>query len=307
MVVSIRRWALKAAGDFGGLGSTAGRFLSPQGLCACPQGARLTVAVADTGNQRVQLLTDTGGFLQSAGEYGAGSEKLDQPTDVDWDGQILTVCDSRNHRLARFDSQGVYLGEVRALSGVQASLSRQPVLNFEEPRRIQKSGGGSFWVSDRGKGILFQITTTGGILQEFGDPFPLGNEGPFIEMEGSFLVQTARNRIQRLETNGSLGREVKADPPFQSIGGMSVSGQGFGVVSDAQTGLLYIIDREGKVAGTFEPAGVKRPGALSLWQDHLFLIDNDQGRVFHYQLETASPSEMTRNIELEKSGGMGAP
>src|SRR4029077_12522689 len=101
-------------------------------------------------------------------------------TDVDWDGQILTVCDSQNRRLALFDSRGAYLNQVVKLSGLQTSLNNiQPILDFESPQRIHHDSG-AFWVSDSGHGILFHVTNTGGVLDEIGAKFSLNNDGPFL-------------------------------------------------------------------------------------------------------------------------------
>ncbi len=124
--------SLKPISHFGGLGSTPGRFFNPQGLFDYPQGSRLTVAVADTGNQRVQILTDMGGFLQSTGQLGTGDGNLNQPTAVCWDGQILTVCDSQNRRLARFDERGIYLGEILQMTGLPNFDFNQSYFGFSK-------------------------------------------------------------------------------------------------------------------------------------------------------------------------------
>lgn len=297
--LSPSRWDLKPLGSFGGQGATPGRFLNPQGLCAFPQGARLTVAVADTGNQRIQLLTDQGGFLQSAGDFGSGEQGLNQPTDVDWDGQILTICDSQNRRLALFDGRGDYLGQILKLSGLQTSIGNaQPVLDFENPVCLRRDAG-AFWVSDEGHGILFQVTNTGGVLDEIGEKFSLGNDGPFLPVAGNFWVKTARDRVQIVDSNGNVRDEIKSDPPFKDVGGFAVSSQGFILVSDRENGFLYFMDNNGKTFAAFTPPGVIRAGALSLWEDQLFIIDTDQNSVFHYQLVPDKVRELQENIQLQ--------
>jgi hypothetical protein len=297
IVLSLRRWDLRLVGKFGGLGSTPGRFLNPQGLCAYPQGARLTVAVADTGNQRIQLLTDSGGFLQATGQLGTGDERLNQPTDVDWDGQIATVCDSQNQRLARFDSRGSYLGEVRQLTGLQTTLSTKPVLAFEDPEFIQKGGGGDFWISDPGQGILFHVTATGGILEELGNPFRLNNEGPFLVLPGAFWARNGKDRVQVLDALGNVTGTLET--PFQSVDGMAAGTEGFVIVSDSKQGLLYLLDGSGRVFETLTPGEVASPGALSLWEDQLFLIAKGEHEIAHYRLEAAAPSELKKDIKVE--------
>lgn len=291
--VSIQRVELKPITKFGGLGSTPGRFLDPQGLCAYPQGARLTVAVADTGNQRVQVLTDTGGFLLAAGQYGAGDGTLDQPSGVAWDGQFLTVCDSHNRRLARFDERGNYLSEIRALTGLQTSVSNKVTLDFQNPAFIQKGGGDDFWVADTGYGILFHITDTGGVLEELGNPFHLNLDGPFIRMGGGFWVRSAKDQIQVLGGSGETDETLKMDPPFQSVEGMAAQGEDIVLTSDSAQDLLYFFDKDGRVFETLSPPLVSKPTALSIWQDHLFMIDASTHEVFHFQLVSKPFSELT--------------
>ncbi|HJT25621.1 MAG TPA: FlgD immunoglobulin-like domain containing protein, partial [bacterium] len=247
VLVSPIRYDLKPLGNFGGQGATPGRFLNPEGLCAYPQGARLTVAVADTGNNRVQLLTDQGGFLQSAGDFGSGEEALNHPTDVDWDGQILTVCDSQNHRLALFDGKGSFLSQVVKLTGLQTSLGgAPPVLDFQDPQCLRHDAG-AFWVSDAGHGILFHVTNTGGVLDEIGAKFPLANDGPFLPVGGDFWVKTGRAQVQIVDSNGNVLDEVKADPPFKNVSGFAASAQNFNLISDTDNGLLYLVDNNGRV------------------------------------------------------------
>ncbi len=302
-VLTLARWDLKWMGAFGGLGAGPGRFLNPEGLCAYPQGARLTVAVADTGNQRVQLLTDTGAFLQSVGQFGGGSSGLSQPTDVDWDGLLLTVCDSQNQRLARFDSRGIYLGEVRQLTGVQVTPSNQLALGFQSPVFIQKGGAADFWVSDSGQGILFHITSTGGVLDELGSPFSLGNDGPFLQINGNYWIRTNKTQVQILNSTGGVTGSLKPVPAFGAVAGMAVSPQDFALVSDSSQALIYLLDGNGGVFQTLATDGAVKPTALSLWNDQLFLIDAEQNQVVHYQLNAEAPVESRFKITV---GGWGA-
>jgi hypothetical protein len=295
---SASRFGLKPLVSFGGQGATPGRFLDPEGLCAYPQGARLTVAVADTGNNRVQLLTDQGGFLQSAGDFGTGDEALNQPTDVDWDGQILTVCDSQDRRLVLFDDRGDFLSQVVKLSGLQTSVGAlPPVLDFENPQCLRHDAG-AFWVSDAGHGILFQVTNTGAVLNEIGAQFPLNNDGPFLPVGEGFWVKTGRNQVQAVDSNGNSQGEIKADPPFKNVTGFAASSQSFNLISDQENGLVYLADNSGGVFEALSPEGAAHPGAMSLWEDQLFVADPDQNEVFHYQVVPQKLPEAQREIQV---------
>lgn len=87
--------------QWGGLGSAAGRFHTPRGLAL--SGNRL--AVADEGNQRVQLFDLEGRHLLSVPTR--GGEGPARPTDVALTGAgELLVVDADRQRLERYDSQG---------------------------------------------------------------------------------------------------------------------------------------------------------------------------------------------------------
>jgi len=298
VVLTEQQITLKPVCHFGGLGATPGRFLNPEGLCAYPQGSRLTVAVADTGNQRVQILTDTGGFLQATGQLGTGDGNLNQPTGVCWDGQILTVCDSQNRRLARFDERGIYLGEILQMTGLQTSISTKAILDFQDPVFIQKGSGDDFWVADSGYGVLFHMTSTGGVLEEWGNPFPLALEGPFLQINGNFWVQSDHNQIQVINSTGNVTDRLKLDPPSQAVGGMAAT-PNYGIISDPNQDLLYFVDGDGKTFETSVPSSVTQPTALSLWEDQLFLIDASNHEVFHFQLVPQVVDQMNLPLQTQ--------
>lgn len=307
VVVTVHHWKLEALGNFGGLGASQGRFVNPKGLSAANQGVRVTVAVADTGNNRIQLFTDSGSFLQEISQFGLGDERLNQPTDVDWDGQIITVCDSQNRRLARFDSTGAFLGQVNQLTGFPTSPSNPIHLDFQDPVNIQREGG-SFWVSDPGYGLIELMTNTGGLVQQMGQTVSLGNDGPFIKwIGGDIWFKSGRERVVRIDTNGNDLGDLKVVPAFQSVNGFGLSPKGFVVISDSAQGLLYLFDGEGKCFQTLPSGNCRKPGGMSILDDHLFVIDEDQNKVFHYRLEEDGPETDTQPFILTKPSTSNAP
>ncbi len=293
-------YRLDPLADFGGVGSSPGRFLAPRGLSAAPQGARLTLAVADTGNHRVQLLTDTGAPLQTAGQFGVGEGRLNQPTAVHWDGQILTVCDSQNRRLARFDSGGGYLGEVRRLTGTFPESTPNAPRDFRRPTDLLPSDGGTFWVSDPANGTLSRITPSGGLLSYLGGGAPLDLAGPLLRWpDGTFWLAGDHGVLRRLEEDGTVRDNLKV-PDLGKVGGMAL-GDGFALVADERTGKLFLLDRDGQVFGVKTLAGVERPGALALFQDRLFVVDVERTRIHAYRL-TREEREYKRTVTVDAAG-----
>ncbi len=298
-VLLLKRFSLEPNGCFGGVGSTQGKFLSPKGLSLHPQGALLTVAVADTGNQRVQLLTENGAYLQAAGTFGAGEGRLSQPTAVNWDGQILTVCDSQNRRLARFDALGGFLGEVRVLTGLFTGPTADRPLDFRNPTHLAPLLGDSFWVSDPGYGVVQRLTANGGVLDRWGGSFSLNQDGPLAQTpDGVLWLVVGGKRLLRLGANGAVLGETKT-PARGRLTGL-FAGDGFLAASSPEDGRLWFFDPEGAVFGEAVPSGAARPGALAIWEDRLFLIDEALSRVCQYRL-VSSVQEMKRTLETTVS------
>lgn len=292
----LKRIGLEPLATFGGVGSSPGRFLVPRGLSVHPQGALLTVAVADTGNQQVQLLTETGSPLQTIGQFGVGDGRLNQPTDVAWDGLILTVCDSQNRRLARFDAQGSYLGEVRSMTGLFTQATGALTLDFRDPTNIANLPGDAFWVSDPGYGTVDRITSTGGILDRWGDPGSLGQDGPLAATaDGSLWLILGGNRILRLGMDGKALGESPA-PAKDRLAGLAASPEGFVMASAPEAGVIYLFDLEGGAFGSLELSGGTQPTALSTWEDKLFLIDRAHTRVCGYKV-TSKVLEVKKTVE----------
>jgi predicted membrane-bound mannosyltransferase/DNA-binding beta-propeller fold protein YncE len=86
-----------------------GAFYGPRGVALGPEGH---VYVTDTGNSRVQVFDDTGGFLRAFGGAGQGPGMLREPTGIALDaaGQVYVV-DAWNRRIQVFTAEGLYLRE----------------------------------------------------------------------------------------------------------------------------------------------------------------------------------------------------
>ncbi|MGQ9666671.1 MAG: PA14 domain-containing protein, partial [Anaerolineae bacterium] len=89
------------------LGGGAGLYGS-RGLAWTPAGE---LAIADTGSNRVVIMSHTGEVLRSFGVQGAGIGQLDQPAELTAapDGSIFVADTLRNKRLQVFSGEGVVL------------------------------------------------------------------------------------------------------------------------------------------------------------------------------------------------------
>jgi DNA-binding beta-propeller fold protein YncE len=89
-MVFLTKWGLFGEGD--------GEFNRPQGVAVDSNG---NVYVVDTGNNRVQKFSSSGGFLTKWGSEGSGDSQFDNPSAiaVDSSGNVY-VADTGNHRIA---------------------------------------------------------------------------------------------------------------------------------------------------------------------------------------------------------------
>ncbi len=92
-------------------GSGDGEFYGPQGIAVNSSGA---VFIADNGNHRVQVLTQTGQFIakwnKSDGSSGSGPGEFANPCGIAINGSgHVYVADTYNHRVQVFTGNGVHL------------------------------------------------------------------------------------------------------------------------------------------------------------------------------------------------------
>jgi DNA-binding beta-propeller fold protein YncE len=161
---------------FGSAGAGEGRFWLPQGIACLPDG---TVAVADTGNDRVVFLRFSGGRLRWGhvlGRRGAGPGRFLGPEGVALDSQgHLYVADTGNNRVEVFDRRGRFLeafgGDAQADNAVVRPRAIAVVDALEPYARHPESA-------------VFVIDLGGERLQKFG-------------LDGQFLGQAVASDLGR--------------------------------------------------------------------------------------------------------------
>ena len=132
---------------FGTYGDGDGEFDSPKDVA---QGVRRIhrglIAVADTGNDRVQLFHPNGTFALKFGTYGDGDGEFDSPEGVDFNNgndDGIFVADTGNHRIQIFSLEGEFAGKL----GSRGNGTHQ----FDSPRDVSDSYlSGLFYVADTG-------------------------------------------------------------------------------------------------------------------------------------------------------------
>ncbi|HEX6688672.1 MAG TPA: hypothetical protein VF085_08415 [Solirubrobacterales bacterium] len=193
----------------GAPGSGDGEFNGPWG-----------VAVGSAGNvyatdfnfgetvNRIQKFKMSLGAYVFDGKWGVtGSEpgKFKQPYDIATDtaGNVY-VCDNRNNRIQKFDSDGFFLAEW----GGTGSGDGQ----FVFPEGIATDPDGNVYVADTGNNRIQKFTSTGAFVTKWGSHGTA--DGQFrepsdvaVDRDGNvYVVDTTNDRIQKFsETGGSSG------------------------------------------------------------------------------------------------------
>ncbi|MCA1830462.1 MAG: NHL repeat-containing protein [Actinobacteria bacterium] len=191
--------------QFGARGSAPGQFLSPHGIAVIPNGPfQGDLAIADTGNDRIQIVTRTGGWLATIGSSGSAPGQLSSPTSVSVWGDDVFVADTGNQRIQRLTldgrPNGVWGGE-----GADGGCTMLPTGILANEYGV--------WVAEAGGARIERFTRWGTLLDTVG-----GFASPSsvaMDDSGRFFV-TDTNRVVRVAPVASVEPPLifcnKADP-----------------------------------------------------------------------------------------------
>jgi sugar lactone lactonase YvrE len=215
-------------------GSAAGQLKSPEGIALTSGG---NIWVTDTGNNRIEKFTPSGGLLNNLS--GAGSEpgKLSRPMGITVgpDGSIW-VADTGNNRIERWSSTLVFMSAIGSEGWENGK--------FVSPYGIDVDSTGTVWVGD-GTGRVQDFDETGTYLQTFGSAAGksgLAAGGVTVDNKGSIWVASpAMHRAYHWMIPGF--------PVYSSSVGSSGSGNGqfkhlAGLASDGNKGHVWALDQE---------------------------------------------------------------
>jgi sugar lactone lactonase YvrE len=193
----------------GAPGSGDGEFTGPWGV-AVDSAGNVYATDFDFGEtvNRIQKFKPSIGPYVFDGKWGVtGSEpgKFKQPYDiaVDTAGSVY-VCDNRNNRIQKFDSEGFFLAQW----GGAGSEDGQ----FVFPEGIATDPNGNVYVADTGNNRIQKFTSTGAFVTKWGSNGTA--DGQFrepsdvaVDSDGNvYVVDTSNDRIQKFsETGGSSG------------------------------------------------------------------------------------------------------
>lgn len=194
---------LQPAASWGTKGKEPGNFDQPSAVTVLSDG---NIAVLDTWNSRIQVLTPAGEFLrQIRGDFFGPRGMVFLP------GGSCLLVDTGNHRIVVIDKDGA----IEKTWGEKGSGPRQ----FIDPVGIAVGPGGDIFVCDTGNGRLQVLSKTGEFLRQV--PLPgvrreaLSEPKVVVSPKGKvYVVLPLSRQIARLGANDSL--EIVARAPALS-------------------------------------------------------------------------------------------
>jgi len=192
--------------SFGSFGGGEGQFRSPQGLAISKDGL---VAVADTGNHRVQLFDLQGGFLRQWGELGIQRTQFNRPQGIDLDESWIYLADTGNDRVLVFDRSGSF---VTQFGGVAASGGQQREDALSHPEDVATDAGGLVFIADTDANRISVFDKSARFVRRWGDfgAFAgLMDQPAGVAMSGGalFVADSRNHRIDVFDAEGRLLRE----------------------------------------------------------------------------------------------------
>ncbi len=223
----------------------------------------------DTGNNRVEKLSSSGGFLGAYGKEGTGATEFKEPAGITINQSThnVYIADKENNRIEELNSSGVFVEiigwgvsdgktelevcKANCKAGISGSGSGQ----FNSPVGIAIDSHGDLLIADQGNNRIETISETGSYISQFGSKGS-GN-GQFSEpngvviSEGSlYVVDKGNDRTEQLSLSGSY------------IGQFGNKGSGSGqlekptcIAANPSTGTLYVCDYGNERMEEFSPVG----------------------------------------------------
>lgn len=273
-------------GETGNPGIGPGQFLQPHGLAVTSDHPR-RLLVADTGNQRIQVLSLDGDHLFQFGKFGTGEGQFNDPWAITVETNRIYVSDRGNHRIQVFDSQGNFIRQFGKAGREKGELF--------EPAGLALDTFGSLYVADSGNDRIQKFTRTGEVEQVYGS-FGLGRgflSKPMdvaLSSRGNavFTLESGNHRIQRFafdayyaetfsntrEPEGRL-REAQALVTWKHLL----------LVADTGNDRIVILDATGKFIKAIAEPAMRRPAGIAITDDRLFVADTGHNRVLRYRIQ----------------------
>jgi DNA-binding beta-propeller fold protein YncE len=218
-------------------GSGNGQFKEPRGVALDGKG---NMWVVDTGNNRLQELTESGTFQKAVGSSGAGKLQFNSPRGVTIDSHgALWIADDKNSRLEKLNEKGEFAEALgwgvtdgkaeleictAEASKCQIGTTGSGSGEFNEPKAQTFDAQGNLWVADGANNRLQEFNEKGEYVRTMGSlgagqgqlssPKDLkfdAHGNLWVVDEGNYRVEQFNSKYEFQETAGWGVTDGKAE------------------------------------------------------------------------------------------------
>lgn len=247
----------RAVDTIGSPGNGAGQFNQPRGIAFDKAG---NMFVADTNNHRIQKLSPNGKALATFGTQAELTEPL--AIVVESTGNVV-VLDSEQGWLRRYSGDGQTM---ERFAGPDARLYH--------PRALAIDAADNLYVADTGGGRVVKFNPAGQQLQIYGSPGTGPGQmrepsGVAVDAAGAIWVpDIANGKLVRFSATGTAELEV----PIARGGSfnspkIALTQDGQAIVTDFESGRLFLYGPDGTVRGAAQVDGLRRPLGIAIGPD----------------------------------------
>jgi RHS repeat-associated protein len=337
---------------FGTSGTGNGQFNHPADVAPDGKG---NIWVLDQANNRVEEFNEAGEFIRTAGSFGSTGGKLNSPSGIAIDSfGDVDVTDTGNSRVVRFKENGEFdsavganVNKTKVESGgtlaeknhctassgnvCQAATTGSAEGLMAEPIGITTSGGGNFFVVEKGNNRVEKFNTSGELLAQFGTSTTEGHQlkeptAITSAPNGSgyfWVADTGNNRIEEWTSSFAwvrqVGTEGTGNRQFKAPAAIESDAEGNVYVGDQGNARVQRISPSGEYLGKFGSSG-SGPGQFSFSapmgiapdaKGNIWVTDPGNNRVekwsvtsaFDTQATTTSYDALGRPIEYKDADG----
>lgn len=297
--------------ESGVAGAGEGQFSAPRNLAVGPNGR---IFVADSGNHRIQVFTETGEFITTWGEFGPGPGQFNEPWGIVADDSFVYVADTWNHRIQKFTHEGEFVAAF-GQNGNPNDVDGQGLGLFFGPRDLLLIGENQLLVTDTGNHRMQLMTRDGEFLQQvggFGNQLGQLNEpvGLAQESNGNVLVaDTWNGRIQQFDPAlfpiGQWPVEAWEGQSINNKPYLATDSAGRVYTTDPENFRVLIFNAEGEYLARFgqfgsDSGGLGLPTGIAIdAQNNIYVADAGNNRVLKYAPIFAAPAEEEPVEEIE--------
>ena len=229
-------------------GSGNCQFYQPNGVAVDLSG---NYVVADTYNDRIQVISPLGVFIRQFGSYATGGNgNFNQPfgITIDLSGNYV-IADSGNNLIQVISPLGIFQRQFTSYTNTNQSINP---INFNNPTAVTIDLSGNYVIVNTGNNCIVVISPLGNFIRQFGsggstigDGILNNPTGVAVDLSGNYLVaESGNNLIQIFTPSGQYYSElgsVSLTSSNGSIPGPFSSPQGVAV---DKTGKYIVVDTD---------------------------------------------------------------